>query len=102
MNGASHWVRYFESQEMVILLFDMCDEEFQVMRLLGVLASTTQPYYFSLVVSDGLLSLIQCDPGRNRQKYDPYDGCCIWLMKEYGVILLNNILLEMVWGDAQF
>jgi hypothetical protein len=100
MNGASHWVGhtekfrgFLEYGEMVILLFHMCDEEFRVMKLPNVLASLP-PRPYSLVVFDGLLSLIQYIPIRNDHLVDyplgqEYDGCCIWSMKEYGVIVLD-------------
>ena len=98
MNGDSHWVGhtnrfrgFLEYGEMVILLFHMCDEELRVMKLPNVLASLP-PRPYSLVVFDGLLFLMRYNPIRNDPLVDyhlgqQYDGCCIWSMKEYGVIV---------------
>jgi len=88
VNGATHWVGYhskFEN-ELVVLLFHMSEEEFRVMKLPDVL-TRTDFNSISLVVSDGLLSVIQkYNPRDHDDLSGPGDSCCIWLMKEYGVI----------------
>jgi F-box interacting protein len=87
VNGATHWVGDSDfPKELVVLLFHMSDEEFGVMKLPDVL-TRTDSIYISLVVSGGLLSVIQ---NYNPRDHDDLSGpgysCCIWLMKEYGVI----------------
>ncbi|XP_059448871.1 F-box/kelch-repeat protein At3g06240-like [Corylus avellana] len=80
VNGASHWLgRHSSKKELVVVLFHMFDEEFRVMKLPDVLA--TRYVTSSLEVSGGLLSLMcygDVRPGN--------ESCCIWLMKDYGVI----------------
>jgi F-box interacting protein len=87
VNGASHWLGYLKREHMlsdvspkrVVLLFDMCDEQFRVMELpdnisLGWVKAL-------LGVSGGLLSLMEYNDGRQ----DVNMSCSIWLMKEYSV-----------------
>jgi F-box interacting protein len=94
VNGTTHWVGYHSSfleysliqKELVVLLFHMSDEEFRVMKLPDVL-TRTDFNCISLVVSGGLLSVIQNYNPRNHDDLSgPAYSCCIWLMKEYGVI----------------
>jgi F-box interacting protein len=82
VNGATHWLGYNSRcsvfREAVVLLFHMCDEKFRVMKFPNVLNNILQSDLISLVVLDGLLSLIELN---NWGQGD----CCVWLMKEYGV-----------------
>jgi F-box interacting protein len=81
VNGASHWLgRHYSKKELVIVLFHMFDEEFRVMKLPDVVA--TRYVTSSLEVSGGLLSLISYDDNASPEN----ESCCIWLMKDYGVI----------------
>jgi F-box interacting protein len=87
VNGASHWVGNHKSdmassspQQMVVVFFHMCDEEFRVMKLPDHLSSLYVGNVF-LGVSDGLLSLREYNGKQN-----VHLSCSIWLMKEYGVI----------------
>jgi F-box interacting protein len=89
VNGATHWVGYHSrfkwnagSEELVALLFHMSDEEFRVMKLPDVI-TIREFYSISLGVSGGLLSVMHYNGERGNGSYN---GCCIWLMKEYGVI----------------
>jgi F-box interacting protein len=88
VNGATHWIGYhskFEN-EMVVLLFHMSEEEFRVMKVPDVLTRTDFSS-ISLVVSGGLLSVMQNYDSRDHDDLSgPGYSCCIWLMKEYGVI----------------
>jgi len=71
---------------MVVLLFHMSEEEFRVMKVPDVLTRTDFSS-ISLVVSGGLLSVMQNYDSRDHDDLSgPGYSCCIWLMKEYGVI----------------
>jgi F-box interacting protein len=83
VNGASHWLgRNYDTskKELVIVLFHMFDEEFRVMKLPDVVATRYVTSF--LEVSGGLLSLISYDDNASPGN----ESCCIWLMKDYGVI----------------
>ncbi|XP_059445493.1 F-box protein CPR1-like [Corylus avellana] len=88
VNGAIHWVgnhlRCWPSSgpelEFVVLLFHMCDEEFQVMKFPDRLISSLKKNYAEIGVYGGLLSLMEYIP----QQHIDF-SCTIWLMKEYGV-----------------
>jgi F-box interacting protein len=89
VNGASHWIGYHSSfmeseypdeLAMVIVLFDMCDEELRVMKLperLTYLDANTA----RIGISGGLLCLMEHKPRKNA-----YWNWNIWLMKEYGKV----------------
>jgi hypothetical protein len=61
--------------ELVVLLFHMCDEQFQVIKLLNCLSSLNDDL-IKIEVSGGLLSLME---------YNSQDTS-VWLIKEYGVV----------------
>jgi hypothetical protein len=87
VNGAIHWLGNHEREwpnpcvEFVIVLFHICDEEFQVMKFPDRLISCLKENYAKIVVYGGLLSLMEYD----HQQYIGF-SCNIWLMKEYGVV----------------
>jgi F-box interacting protein len=91
VNGATHWVGYHSrflkyphiQKELVVLLFRMSSEEFRVMKLPDVI-TVSKFSSISLGVSGGLLCVIHYN-GVLRGN-GSYNGCCVWLMKEYGVI----------------
>jgi F-box interacting protein len=86
VNGAIHWLGNHEREwpnpcvEFVIVLFHICDEEFQVMKFPDRLISCLKKNYAEIVVYGGLLSLMEYNP----QEYIHF-SCNIWLMKEYSV-----------------
>ncbi|XP_062176178.1 F-box/kelch-repeat protein At3g06240-like [Alnus glutinosa] len=88
VNGACHWVGYssfMESEypEVVVVLFDMCDEELRVMKLPDRLTCMDTDYivHVRLGNSGGLLCLMEHNPRKN-----VYWNWNIWLMKEYGIV----------------
>jgi F-box interacting protein len=86
VNEAIHWFgnhkRDWTSSrpEFVIVLFHMCDEEFQVMKFPDRLISSLKKNSADIGVYGGLLSLMEY----NEQENVDF-SCNIWLMKEYGV-----------------
>ena len=94
VNGAIHWFGNHERDrpnpcvEFGVVLFHICDEEFQVMKFPDRLISCLKEdyakgvVYAKIVVYGGLLSLMEYNYG---QRYIDY-SCNIWLMKEYGVV----------------
>jgi len=83
VNGASHWVVWPMapvSRKRAVLLFDMFDEEFRVMKLPDHL-SLGWGRSINLGVSGGLLSLME-----NNKPHGVNLSYSIWLMKEYGVV----------------
>ncbi|XP_059445492.1 F-box protein CPR1-like [Corylus avellana] len=112
VNGAIHWLgnhlRGWPSSgtelEFGVVLFHICDEEFQVMKFPDHLISSLKKNYAEIGVYGGLLSLMEY----NRQEFIHF-SCSIWLMKEYGVaeswtkqftIDLKNVLFTSK-GDQQ-
>jgi F-box interacting protein len=84
VNGASHWVVWPMapgSRKRAVLLFDMFDEEFRVMKLPDHL-SLGWGRSINLGVSGGLLSLME----NNKPHGGVNLSYSIWLMKEYGVV----------------
>jgi len=85
VNGATHWVGVGGHSRrdgyLVVLLFDMSDEEFRVMKLPDVI-TIREFHSISLRVSGGLLSVMHYNGEHGNGNHN---GCCNWLMKEYGV-----------------
>jgi F-box interacting protein len=86
VNGAIHWLGYHKRGwpnpcvEFVVVLFHICDEEFQVMKFPDQLISCLKENYAKeIVVYGGLLALMEY----NHHQYIDFSN--IWLMKEYGV-----------------
>ncbi|CAA3015253.1 F-box kelch-repeat At3g06240-like [Olea europaea subsp. europaea] len=78
INGATHWIaRYLDGNDL-ILLFDMRHEVFREMLLPARLAKDDSQKSKELVIYRGSLALVLCD--------DSGVECCIWVMKEYGVV----------------
>jgi F-box interacting protein len=89
VNGASHWIGYHSSfikpeysDELVVVLFDMCDEKLRVMKLpYSVTSYSMDTDNSRLGISSGLLCLMEHNPRRN-----DYWNWNVWLMKEYGIV----------------
>ncbi|KAE8008051.1 hypothetical protein FH972_004599 [Carpinus fangiana] len=87
VDGAIHWLGKHERDwpnpcvELVVVLFHICDEEFQVMKFPDHLISCLKENYAEeIVVYVGLLALMEY----NHHRYIDF-SYNIWLMKEYGV-----------------
>ncbi|KAF5751171.1 hypothetical protein HS088_TW02G00181 [Tripterygium wilfordii] len=88
LNGAVHWVGYYNSSEevgnsnrLVIALFDMTEEVFEELNLPDGIADDILEQ-LSVTVFGRLLSVIQY---KRWVRKLGYHGCCIWVMNEYGV-----------------
>jgi len=96
VNGATHWIGYhskFEN-EMVVLLFHMSEEEFRVMKLPDVLTRTDFSS-ISLVVSGGLLSVIQNYNPRDHEDFKPH----VYLLYLWFQICIRIQAKVSIWLD---
>ncbi|KAF7127651.1 hypothetical protein RHSIM_Rhsim11G0050800 [Rhododendron simsii] len=81
LEGVLHWAAEAtrNSNERLVLSFDLCDEVFKTIQLPNDLASAKLDITTS--VCGGFLSLL-CEDNLDRAN----KSCSIWIMKEYGVV----------------
>ncbi|KAH7575346.1 hypothetical protein ACOSQ2_005406 [Xanthoceras sorbifolium] len=94
VNGAIHWIAHYEldqvlySRKMVVGLFDMSEEVFKELQMPEIImteriaSEKTQ----KLSIGDMNHSLSLLHYYTQWENSPSYDGCCIWVMKEYGVV----------------
>ncbi|KAK9285496.1 hypothetical protein L1049_024690 [Liquidambar formosana] len=83
MNGAAHWLAFYPIGlgKNLIVSFDMGDEVFrEIMLPEGIDGGDLWTRDNSVAVFGECLSFVQHDQSFGN------DSCCIWVMKEYGVV----------------
>ncbi|KAJ9159471.1 hypothetical protein P3X46_024978 [Hevea brasiliensis] len=92
LEGAIHWVGYYNPRGLTIAVFAVHDEEFKEFKMPDEIV-TTNVQHLSVMLCSQLLSLIQY---RKRTGHLCYESCSIWVMNEYGVHDSWNKLFNVV------